>query len=297
MNCLICDEKMKKSVYDFTYFCAHCSYWKSNLNVKINTSNLLVDEAIDAVIDHSHLRVARFANYQKIIKRIESISGKTNIKMLDVGCGPGFYLRVAGERNHQAIGIEPNPALAEAAKLEGNQLIQGYFPDDISEKERFDVIVFNDVLEHIPDLSNIVEGVRKHLEDDGILVINVPSSDGPLFKISKLLYKIGLKQPWDRLWQTMFYTPHIHYFSKRSLQLFSEANDFVQIGPAMGLSDINLRGLYHRVSLSPGSWFLRLFLFFSAVGFWSVQKFLPHENNVLFLEKKCRNTITKARAL
>lgn len=76
---------------------------------------------------------------------------------LDVGCGRGGFavtLRRALGPSARLVGLEPVPAQAAAARDQGfDEVIEGYFPAALSGRpeERFDLISFNDVLEHVVD--------------------------------------------------------------------------------------------------------------------------------------------------
>ncbi len=39
---------------------------------------------------------------------------------------------------------------------------KGYFPDALDKKEKFDVIVFNDVIEHIPNIEGALASCFQH---------------------------------------------------------------------------------------------------------------------------------------
>ena len=72
---------------------------------------------------------------------------------------------------------------------------------DLFSNGPFDAIIFNDVFEHLPDPIDAIVAVERLLADDGILVLNLPSSDGLFFRVSTLLNRLGWRGPYERLWQ------------------------------------------------------------------------------------------------
>ncbi|WP_229466725.1 class I SAM-dependent methyltransferase [Pseudoduganella plicata] len=68
--------------------------------------------------------------------------------------------------------------MGSKAAQRGFQVRQGYFPDALRPDETFDVIVFNDVIEHIPDIGSALRACHEHLNPGGILILNLPNSRG-----------------------------------------------------------------------------------------------------------------------
>ena len=50
-----------------------------------------------------------------------------------------------------------------------------------------------------------------------------------LFKFSEFLYKIGLKNFYDRVWQKDLSSPHLSYFNDHNLKKLFEKNGFHQV--------------------------------------------------------------------
>ena len=82
----------------------------------------------------------------------------------------------------------------------------GFFLGDLQDHGPYDVIAFNDVFEHLPSPVLAIKRVEELLSVDGTVVINLPSSEGALFRIATLLAAMGFTSPLERLWQMAF--PH-----------------------------------------------------------------------------------------
>jgi SAM-dependent methyltransferase len=136
--------------------------------------------------------------------------------------------------------------MAAMARRNGAHVIEGYFPNALPPEERFDVITFNDVFEHLPDFNRMVENIRAHLTSGGILVINIPVSEGAVFRLSRAAARLGLKGPLARMWQQGLPSPHLSYFSTSTLTRLMERHGLklVKSGP---LTSIVTDGFYERI--------------------------------------------------
>jgi methionine biosynthesis protein MetW len=101
----------------------------------------------------------------------------TGSRVLDVGCGTGLLGQILSERCHaEIIGIEPDPARAELATARGLQAHVGYFSrESIQELGAFDVVLFADVLEHLPNPQGALLLAREALKNGGAVIISVPN--------------------------------------------------------------------------------------------------------------------------
>ena len=193
------------------------------------------------------LEAIREKNFRFICGLIKKISPDAK-NVLDVGCSSGHFLRVAAAAGLSAAGLEPDARLAELARAPGHEVINGFFPgaEGLAGK-KYDAITFNDSLEHIPDLRQVLFGIKEHLNKSGLVVISLPSSGGIIFKISFLLYKLGVRAPFDRLWQKGFASPHLHCFNAKNLRQLFENNGFVMRHTAP-LPFYTIKGLWKRIS-------------------------------------------------
>jgi hypothetical protein len=85
------------------------------------------------------------------------------------------------------------------------------------------------------------------LKDGGLLVLNLPSSDGFFYKTSKLLKRAGSGSAFERMWQKGLPSPHIHYFNPKNLVRAAGENGFDRVSVA-SLRSVRHEGLYDRIS-------------------------------------------------
>lgn len=286
--CAICSDSMVNKISNWSFYCVKCNYWSSDLPVDIVNEH---DEVFSLTSDNlkpiGFLDAVRIENFDLILDHINKLSNNKSSKILDVGCATGLFIEMANARGHDVWGIEPNPKMASISKSKGLKVKSGYFPDAILGEGEFDFIVFNDVFEHIPDLSLILNGVSGKLKRGGVLVINLPNSDGFLFSLGKYLYKFNLETLWDRLWQKMFHTPHLHFFNSSSLDKFLLSFGFYVRKKPINLSVFSTSGLWGRVSADKNSYFLKNIVIFCAiVVIRPVLLFFPKDSIVNFYSQK-----------
>jgi SAM-dependent methyltransferase len=192
------------------------------------------------------LKTLREGNFRELLALIREHMRPGRSRLLDVGAAHGWFVKMASEWM-DALGIEPDGAMCVKARSEGISLIEGYFPDAIGADSKFDVITFNDSFEHIPDVPRTLAACRKHLKDGGVLVLNLPSSNGFFYKTSKLLKRAGSGSAFERMWQKGLPSPHIHYFNPKNLVQAAEKNGFDRVSVG-SLRTVRHEGLYDRIS-------------------------------------------------
>jgi 2-polyprenyl-3-methyl-5-hydroxy-6-metoxy-1,4-benzoquinol methylase len=203
------------------------------------------------------LDAVREKNFSRIINILKSKFDRCNTA-LDVGCSRGIFLETADNAGFSATGIEPDTVLAQECRNRGYTVMTGFFPDtaELSGK-KFDVLAFNDSFEHIPNSTAVVEGIKNHLNKDGIVVVNLPTSDGLMFRAAYFLYKAGIHTAFDRLWQKGFTSPHLHYFNLHNLKCLFEKCGF-DLRYTTPLSYYTIKGLWSRL-VCKSSFFVSLF--------------------------------------
>jgi SAM-dependent methyltransferase len=96
-------------------------------------------------------------------------------KVLDVGTGGGFFLRICSKLGARTWGVEPSPIAAEVARSAGLTIFNGTL-DEYETAERFDIITASQVLEHVSDPVATLAQMRELLAPGGLIWIAVPNA-------------------------------------------------------------------------------------------------------------------------
>jgi len=96
-----------------------------------------------------------------------------------VGCSTGYLARALRERDCSVSGVELDAASAAEARPFLDRLVVGDLEhlDLLAEfgDERFDVVVFGDVLEHMRDPLPVLRAARRLLAERGSVVASIPN--------------------------------------------------------------------------------------------------------------------------
>jgi 2-polyprenyl-3-methyl-5-hydroxy-6-metoxy-1,4-benzoquinol methylase len=157
--------------------------------------------------------------------------------LLDVGCSVGaFGAELRRSRPHlRLVGIEPNTAAANHARAIYDELWAATFPeieDALLDNGRFDVIVFNDVLEHMPAPELALRASRRLLDDNGVVVTSIPNVRH--ISVSGMLLARG---EWRYRDAGILDDTHLRFFTKRSILRFFEDNGW-QVERMVGLNRV-----------------------------------------------------------
>ncbi|CAN7515773.1 methyltransferase domain-containing protein [Massilia sp. LjRoot122] len=192
------------------------------------------------------LKALRLENFRAIVQYAKRHVRPGARSLLDVGSAHGWFLETARE-DFDVLGVEPDAVVGGRAAARGLPVRAGFFPDVLREDERFDVIVFNDVIEHIPDIRSALDACRQRLNPDGILILNLPNSRGFFYRLSKTIARLGWRTPFERLWQKDLPSPHVHYFSTGNLAQLVAGRGFDLVDSAE-LPALRAKGLRERLS-------------------------------------------------
>ncbi len=145
-------------------------------------------------------------------------------RTLEVGCGDGnfsqHFLATAQER----WGIEPNTAAAEHARAKLGRMFVGTFDQCRAElpQDYFDLVVCNDVIEHMPSHDEFLEQIKTNLRGDGLIVGSVPN-----VRHMTLLVKLLLLKDWPYADDGILDRTHLRFFTEKSLRRIFVQHGFI----------------------------------------------------------------------
>lgn len=112
---------------------------------------------------------------------LEQALGRASGRLLDIGSGPGLFVRMGRELGWQAWGLEPAPAAVAYSQARGAQVHTGFFTaETVRDWPSFNVINLAHVLEHVPYPIDVLKLVRAKLAPQGVVCIVVPNDYNPL---------------------------------------------------------------------------------------------------------------------
>lgn len=98
--------------------------------------------------------------------------------VLEVGCHTGYFTELLQNNRCKIVGIEIDPKAASKAKQFAKKVLVGDIEDEnlLSQiDQRFDVILFMDVLEHLVDPWEILKSTKALLKRNGFVIITIPN--------------------------------------------------------------------------------------------------------------------------
>lgn len=248
MACIVCGSTKSAGLSAWHATCLSCDYQSGALHAAINDKQ--AHDLLSEADREKGLKALRQENFEVIVDYASRYARPGAKKMLDIGSAHGWFLEAAHGR-FEVLGIEPDAAVGTRAAARGLPVRQGYFPDVLEADETFDIMVFNDVIEHIPDIDGALAACRERLNPDGLLILNLPSSKGFFYRLSTLFARIGWQAPFERLWQKGLPSPHVHYFNSRNLTMLVGRHGFDLVASAE-LPSLRAAGLLQRIRLAGG---------------------------------------------
>lgn len=240
--CIVCGNTKAAGLAGWHATCPVCGYESAAFTVAINAHS---GPAVDEAEREAGLKALRLENFRTIVARARRHVSASRPRLLDVGSAHGWFLETAREQ-FDVLGVEPDAVVGAGAAARGLPVRSGYFPDVLKDGERFDVIVFNDVIEHIPDICRALVACHVRLDEGGILILNLPNSRGFFYRLSKSVARLGWHAPFERLWQKDLPSPHVHYFNHRNLEQLVVGQGFTLL-EAAELPSLRAKGLLERL--------------------------------------------------
>jgi len=176
---------------------------------------------------------------------------KKSGKVLDIGCGDGYFLNYLKQKGWQVRGVEISEFAAQKIKEKYDidifcgELSQAGYPE-----EYFDVVSLFEVLEHLPDPSGTLLEVQRIIKKTGLLIMTVPNFDS----LQRLLF--------GKYWHIIDPPRHLFYFSRTTLDNILKKSNFslsiIRAVDGTGVLDIktttgyseSIRGIFKNSSLN-----------------------------------------------
>lgn len=146
---------------------------------------------------------------------------EANSSVLDVGCGPGILGKVLKKQKKNCIcdGVDISKNFLKQAKRHYSNLYCFDLDQDFSfGRDRYDFIVFADILEHLKRPDLVLKKFKKNLKKDGRVIISLPNVARLENRLSFLLGKFNYEEC------GIMHRDHLRFFTlKTGRELIEEA--------------------------------------------------------------------------
>ena len=127
-------------------------------------------------------------------------------RLLDVGANVGYLVASASRRGYRARGIDGSPAAAAAGRAAlgveiSCERLEALAREPVGE----DVVVFNHILEHLPDPVATLARARGWLVPGGVILVGVPNFASPIARA------------FGACWEGLVPSQHIWHFTPAAL--------------------------------------------------------------------------------
>lgn len=126
--------------------------------------------------------------FQLIHSAIQKNIGKSDARVLEVGCGPGFMTLELARAGYDVVGLDLSPQCIDVARkfaagrpdsdhpINLHYSVGDFFSNE-DVKGKFDAIVFVGALHHFPDQKQVMDRCLALLSDNGIVLAHEPTRD------------------------------------------------------------------------------------------------------------------------
>lgn len=180
---------------------------------------------------------------------------RTPGRLLDIGCGAGEFLELAGRMGWSASGCDPDPNVVAMCRSRGLEVRLGDLESFSKEAGGFDVVTMNQVIEHVIDPQSLLAGTFGLLRPGGMLWIGLPNPQSIGYRHFGAAWA-GLHPPYHlclptkdvlRRWLADAGFTGIH-FERRGAHAAANWRTSRQIARTLGLSPGHSAGRFARVA-------------------------------------------------
>jgi len=180
--------------------------------------------------------------FQKTRGEMVEFLPKDYSTVLEIGCGEGNFashLRAGSE----IWGIEPSSSSSVIASGKMHRVLVGKWEEVADElaDNYFDLVICNDVIEHMPNHDEFFLSIRDKIKSQGYLIGSVPN-----VRYYKHLYELLIQKDWRYRDYGILDNTHLRFFSEKSLRRTLINHGFI----IEELTGINLPNYYQNKNFS-----------------------------------------------
>ncbi len=214
-ECLLCSSGNLKTLPVYAAFhlvrCRNCGFVFSK---KIPSLQQLSDH-YKLYPRHNFISPITIKRYEELLEILEP-HRKSN-RILDVGCGGGFFLAVAKQKGWEVYGTEYSDEDIVICEGKGITMFKGKLNDSPFAAKSFDVITSFEVLEHINNPEDEISKFNELLRDGGIVYLTTPNFNSLNRYLLKAKFNI------------LSYPDHLCYYTAKTINFLFNKHHFSKI--------------------------------------------------------------------
>lgn len=203
-HCLICGSERLKHLKSYSEAhlvqCKSCNFVFSEF---IPSEQELI-EYYEGYGRNDYLSPITIKRYHELLDKFEPY--KKTGRILDVGCGIGYFLEEAKKRGWEVYGTEYTQEAIDICEQKGINMQSGALNPSNYELESFDIITSFEVIEHINNPREELGYFNQLLRKGGLVYVTTPNFN------SLLRYRLKSK------YNVITYPEHLSYYTKNTLK-------------------------------------------------------------------------------
>ena len=193
-------KKEKKYPLDL-FFCKNCYLLQTGISINpdiLFKEYFYFSSSIKTLVDHFNKTAQKISN-----------DLREGSSIVEIGCNDGEFIKALQKSKFKACGVDPATNIVKPLIKKGMPIINSYFNQSVAKKiskkyGKADAIYSFHSLAHIPDMHEVVKGIKILLKPEGYLAFEV-------HYLGNLL---------EGLQYDMIYHEHLHYYSLITLKKF-----------------------------------------------------------------------------
>lgn len=244
-DCLVCQSPHLKRLEryyakDYLVQCQNCGF--------VFAEKIPSPQDLEAYYEgygrNDYLSPLTVKRYEELLQSWEPYR-QTN-RILDVGCGIGYFLETAKAKGWEVYGTEYTDRAVEICASKGIAMQKGELNPDLYASESFDIITSFEVIEHINNPREEIAKFYRLLRRGGVVYITTPNFNSTLRYYLQEHYNV------------IAYPEHLSYYTPATLRRLMETMGFKKVWiKTTGISPMrfssSLRGKQQKESSHSGA--------------------------------------------
>ena len=157
-------------------------------------------------------------------------------KILEIGCNVGNFRQLC-PKPCEYWGVEPFEKAAEIAKTKLDKVLAGFYNEVENQipDNHFDLIIANDVIEHIEQPWDFLQSLKKKMTENASLVLSIPN-----VRYYGNLRELLHEKDWEYKNTGILDITHLRFFTEKSIIRLLNENGF-EIEKMQGINPVEVR--------------------------------------------------------